>query len=118
MGLDVKQCKRGEIYYVDVEGGIGSEQKGERPALIIQNDIGNTYSTTTIVSFITSISKKKNMPVHVGINPEESGLPKESMIMLEQIRTVDKRRLIRKVSELSDEKMKKVDEAIKISLLS
>lgn len=118
MGLDVKQCKRGEIYYVDVEGGIGSEQKGERPALVIQNDIGNTYSTTTIVSFITSISKKKNMPVHVVINPKESGLPKDSMIMLEQIRTIDKRRLIRKVSELNDEKMREVDDAIKISLLS
>lgn len=105
---------RGEIYYADLSPVIGSEQGGVRPVLIIQNDMGNKYSPTTIVAPITSRISKKLLPTHILLN-ECEGL-KNSVILLEQIRTIDKSRLKQKVSQLPPEKVEALDTAIKISL--
>lgn len=107
---------RGDIFYADLSPVIGSEQGGFRPVLIIQNDIGNKYSPTTIVSAITSQIDKARLPTHVEIPAHVSGLEKNSVILLEQIRTIDKRRLKRHVSKLDEEVMAKVDEALAISV--
>ncbi|MBE3519492.1 MAG: type II toxin-antitoxin system PemK/MazF family toxin [Firmicutes bacterium] len=107
---------RGDIFYADLSPVIGSEQGGFRPVLIIQNDIGNRYSPTTIVSAITSQIDKARLPTHVEIPAHVSGLEKNSVILLEQIRTIDKRRLRRHVSKLDEEIMAKVDEALAISV--
>jgi len=108
-------CKRGEIYLVDWSPGRGSEQAGIRPALIIQNDLGNKFSPTVIVATISTKSKKV-YPFHVLIEPEESGLPEGSIVKLEQIMTIDKERLIKKVGFLNDKKMEEVEIAIHRSL--
>lgn len=108
--------KRGDIFYADLSPVIGSEQGGVRPVLIIQNDIGNRYSPTVIVSAITSQINKAKLPTHVEISYEEYGLNKDSVILLEQIRTIDKRRLKDKIGHISDEIMEQVDEALMISL--
>lgn len=107
---------RGDIFYADLSPVIGSEQGGFRPVLIIQNDIGNRYSPTTIVSAITSQIDKARLPTHVEIPAHVSGLDKDSVILLEQIRTIDKRRLKRHVAKLDDEIMAKVNEALAISV--
>lgn len=107
---------RGDIFYADLSPVIGSEQGGFRPVLIIQNDIGNKYSPTTIVSAITSQIDKARLPTHVEIPAHVSGLEKNSVILLEQIRTIDKRRLKRHVSKLDEEVMAQVDEALAISV--
>ena len=109
------EIKRGEIYWVDWNPSRGSEQSGLRPALVIQNDVGNQYSPTTIVAAITS-SVTKEYPFTVRISAKESGLPKESLINLAQILTVDKSRLVEKYGELGSAKMADVDEAITASL--
>ena len=108
--------KRGDIYYADLSPVVGSEQGGVRPVLIVQNDVGNKYSPTIIVAAITSQINKAKLPTHIEIKAREHGLPKDSVILLEQIRTIDKRRLKEKVEYLSGETMGRVDEAIKISL--
>ncbi|MGI9951252.1 type II toxin-antitoxin system PemK/MazF family toxin [Moorellaceae bacterium AZ2] len=108
-------CKRGEIHLVDWSPGRGSEQAGIRPALIIQNDVGNEHSPTTIVAAI-STRVKKVYPFHVFITPEESGLDRPSVVKLEQLMTIDKTRLVKKVGTLSEEKMEEVDRAIHLSL--
>lgn len=107
--------KKGDVYYADFEPGIGSEQAGRRPIVVIQNDIGNKHSPTTIVAMITS-KHKKPLPTHVTVSENVSGLPFESTVMLEQIRTVDKRRLGDQVGHLNDETMKQIDIAAQISL--
>jgi len=107
--------KRGDIYYADLSPVVGSEQGGIRPVLVVQNDIGNKYSPTIIVSAITAKIDKAKLPTHVEISASEFGLPKDSVILLEQIRTVDKKRLKDKIGFLSPDLMKKVDEAIQIS---
>jgi mRNA interferase MazF len=107
--------KRGDILYADLSPVIGSEQGGVRPVLIIQNDIGNKYSPTVIVAAITSQINKAKLPTHVEINAEEYGITKDSVILLEQVRTIDKKRLKEKVGHLSDELMKKVDDGLQIS---
>lgn len=107
--------KRGEIYYADLSPVVGSEQGGVRPVLIVQNEIGNKYSPTVIIAAITSKINKGKLPTHVEISAEEYGLPKDSVILLEQIRTIDKKRLKEKIGYLSPEVMKQVDEAIQIS---
>lgn len=107
--------KRGDIIYADLSPVIGSEQGGIRPVLVIQNDIGNKYSPTIIVAAITSQINKAKLPTHVEINAEEYGITKDSVILLEQIRTIDKKRLKEKVGHLSDELMKKVDDGLQIS---
>lgn len=111
-----RQITRGEIYYADLSPVVGSEQGGLRPVLIIQNNIGNKYSPTVIVSAITSQLSKAKIPTHIELPAREHNLPKDSVILLEQIRTIDKRRLNEKVSTLSPAKMNQVDKAILISL--
>lgn len=108
--------KRGDIYYADLSPVIGSEQGGIRPVLIIQNDIGNKYSPTVIISAITSQINKAKLPTHVEISSEDYGLSRDSVVLLEQIRTIDKRRLKDKIGHISDELMEQVDKAASISL--
>ena len=110
-----KEIKRGEIYWVDWNPGRGSEQTGKRPALVIQNDIGNKYGPTTIVA-ACSTAIKKPYPFIVPISKKESGLPKDCSVNLATIMTVDSSRLIERAGELSLRKMAEVDEAIKRSL--
>lgn len=109
------QIKRGDIYYADLSPVIGSEQGGIRPVLVIQNDVGNKYSPTTIVSAITSQINKAKLPTHVEINAADYGLNKDSVVLLEQVRTIDKKRLREKIGHFDDDMMEKVNEAIKIS---
>ena len=108
--------KRGDIFYADLSPVVGSEQGGVRPVLVIQNDIGNKYSPTIIVSAITSQINKAKLPTHVEIKAEDFGLLKDSVILLEQVRTIDKRRLREKIGKLDDELMLKVDEGLYISI--
>jgi mRNA interferase MazF len=108
--------KRGDIYYADLSPVIGSEQGGIRPVLILQNDIGNKYSPTVIIAAITSQINKAKLPTHVEISSEEYGLNKDSVILLEQIRTIDKRRLKDKIGHISDELMHQVDDSLMVSL--
>ncbi len=110
------QIKRGEIYYADLSPVVGSEQGGVRPVLIIQNDVGNKYSPTVIVSAITSQLGKAKLPTHIELPAEKYNLPKNSVALLEQIRTLDKRRLQEKVTTLSPDKMREVNKALLISL--
>jgi len=107
--------KRGDIYYADLSPVVGSEQGGVRPVLIVQNDIGNKYSPTVIAAAITSQINKAKLPTHIEITSQEYGLAKDSVILLEQIRTIDKKRLKEKIGHLDDELMEKVNEALSIS---
>src|SRR5690554_5385520 len=107
---------RGEIYYADLSSGVGSEQGGKRPVLIIQNDVGNRFSPTVIVAAITSKIDKAKLPTHIEISAKNTNLEKDSVILLEQIRTIDKKRLQRHVTHLEKYIIKKVNEAIEISL--
>lgn len=107
--------KRGDIYLVNLDPVIGSEQSGIRPALIIQNDLGNKYSPTVIVLAITSKTKKE-IPTHVNVGKDIDGLEKDSIILVEQVRTIDKERLIKKIGKLDDQKMQEVKKALKLSL--
>ncbi len=108
--------KRGEIYLADLDPVRGHEQAGTRPVLIIQNDVGNQYSSTTIAAAITSRLSKKRLAVHVEISVQESGLPQDSVVLLDQIRTLDQERLSRSMGRLSMEKMREVDLALHKSL--
>jgi len=108
--------KRGDIYYADLRPVVGSEQGGIRPVLIIQNDIGNMHSPTVIVAAITSKLKKTQMPTHIHLDSSSCELIKDSVILLEQIRTIDKQRLKGIVCHLDAEMMEKVDRALKVSL--
>jgi len=108
--------RRGDVYYADLSPVIGSEQGGVRPVLVLQNDIGNRYSPTVIVSAITSQIEKAKLPIHVELDGERYGLERDSVILLEQIRTIDKRRLREKVTHLDEEIMQRVNEALMISL--
>jgi len=107
--------RRGDIFYADLSPVIGSEQGGVRPVLIVQNDIGNRYSPTVIAAAITSQINKAKLPTHIEINGQEYGLLKDSVILLEQIRTIDKKRLREKIGHLDDELMFRVNEALGIS---
>ncbi len=107
--------RRGEIYYVDWSPGRGSEQAGIRPALIVQNDVGNQVSPTTIVAAV-STQERRPYPFQVGITAQESGLPKNSIVKCEQIQTIDQVRLGRLAGTLRAEKMKEVDQALKRSV--
>ncbi len=107
--------KRGDIYYADLSPVVGSEQGGLRPVLIIQNDIGNRYSPTVIAAAITSRMSKSRLPTHIDIYADRAGLTKNSVILLEQIRTIDKRRLKEKMGHLDDITMQTVNQAIQVS---
>ncbi len=107
--------KRGDIYYADLSPVVGSEQGGVRPVLIIQNDIGNKYSPTVIATAITSQINKAKMPTHIELDANEYGLSKDSVVLAEQIRTIDKKRLKEKIGHLDEELMTRVNEALEIS---
>lgn len=115
-------CKRGDIYYADLSPVVGSEQGGLRPVLIIQNDIGNKYSPTVIAAAITSKTGKTKLPTHIGIEgsmssqaEQNAGLLRDSVVLLEQVRTIDKQRLKEKMGHLDDSVMKSINEAIAVS---
>lgn len=107
--------KRGDIYYADLSPVVGSEQGGIRPVLVIQNDTGNKYSPTVIAAAITSRINKAKMPTHIELAAKEYGLHKDSVVLLEQIRTIDKRRLREKIGRIDDELMDSVNDALSIS---
>lgn len=108
--------KRGEMYYADLSPVVGSEQGGVRPVLVVQNDIGNKYSPTVIAAAVTSQINKAKLPTHIEIHAGKYGLNKDSVILLEQIRTLDKKRLKEKIGELEDDTMSKVNDALLVSL--
>ena len=107
--------KRGDIYYADLSPVVGSEQGGLRPVLIVQNDVGNKYSPTVIAAAITSKMGKTKLPTHIDVFANQVGLSKDSVILLEQIRTIDKKRLKEKMGHLDDDTMKNVNNAIGVS---
>ena len=108
--------KRGEIYYADLSPVVGSEQGGVRPVLIIQNDTGNRYSPTVIAAAITSQTGKARLPTHIELPvQQECGLTKDSVVLLEQVRTLDKRRLRERMGRVDDQVMEKIDTAIAVS---
>ena len=114
-GEKTMNIKRGDIYYADLSPVVGSEQGGLRPVLIVQNDIGNRYSPTVIAAAITSRMGKTRLPTHIDIYASEVGLTKDSVILLEQIRTLDKRRLREKMGHLDGAVMERVNTAISVS---
>ena len=107
--------KRGEIYYADLSPVIGSEQGGIRPVLIVQNDVGNRYSPTVIAAAITSQRDKTNLPTHIKVNADGCGLAKDSIVLLEQVRTIDKQRLKERMGRLDVYSMDQVDQALSVS---
>lgn len=111
----LQSIKRGDIFYADLSPVIGSEQGGLRPVLIVQNDVGNKYSPTVIAAAITSRMGKTRLPTHIDIHADRVGLSKDSVILLEQIRTLDKKRLKEKMGHLDDDVMNRVDLAIAVS---
>ncbi|HSQ33658.1 MAG TPA: type II toxin-antitoxin system PemK/MazF family toxin [Peptostreptococcaceae bacterium] len=110
------EIKRGDLFYADLSPVVGSEQGGVRPVLIIQNDIGNKYSPTVIVAAITSQINKAKLPTHIEISANEYGLNKDSVVLLEQIRTIDKKRLREKIGNLDEGIMISVDNGLQVSL--
>ena len=107
--------KRGDIYYADLSPVVGSEQGGLRPVLIIQNDVGNKYSPTVIAAAITSRMEKAKLPTHIDLYADKVGLSKDSVVLLEQVRTIDKQRLKEKMGHLDDESMSDINNAIAVS---
>jgi len=108
--------KRGEVYVADLSGSIGSEQTGTRPVVIIQNNIGNQHSPTVIVACITTKAKKTGMPTHIIVRMSEGSLSRRSMIMAEQLRTIDRKRLRDRIGTVDDLTQQQIDKAISISL--
>ena len=107
--------KRGEIYYADLSPVVGSEQGGVRPVLIVQNDIGNKHSPTVSAAAITSQKEKNKLPTHIELNASACGLAKDSVVLLEQVRTLDKRRLKERMGELDSDAMSQVNSALSVS---
>ena len=107
--------KRGDIYYADLSPVIGSEQGGIRPVLVVQNDVGNKYSPTVIAAAITSQINKAKLPTHIEVDAQTYGLPKDSVILLEQVRTIDKKRLKEKIGRIDSDLMDRVNNALSIS---
>lgn len=108
--------KRGEIYYADLSPVVGSEQGGIRPVLIVQNDVGNKHSPTVIAAAITSKQEKSRLPTHISVQASSCGLAKDSVVLLEQVRTLDKRRLKERMGELDSGSMQQVNDALQVSL--
>ena len=108
--------RRGDVYYADLRPVVGSEQGGIRPVLIVQNDIGNRHSPTVIIAAITSRMNKAKLPTHIEISSDNSTVRRDSIVLLEQLRTIDKTRLRDKVCHLEEEVMQKIDRALRISL--
>lgn len=109
------KVQRGDIYYADLSPVVGSEQGGIRPVLIVQNDIGNRFSPTVIAAAITSQKDKAQLPTHIHVHSGENGLAKDSIVLLEQIRTLDKRRLREHMGHLDEQSMAQVNRALRIS---
>lgn len=107
--------KRGDVFYADLSPAVGSEQGGVRPVLVVQNDVGNKYSPTIVISAITSQINKAKLPIHIEIDATEFGLNKDSVVLLEQIRTIDKKRLRDKIGHFNEELMDKVNQGLLIS---
>ena len=107
--------KRGDIYYADLSPVVGSEQGGVRPVLIIQNDVGNRYSPTVIAAAITSKQSKNKLPTHIPIEAGDCGLQRDSVVLLEQVRTLDKRRLKEKMGSVDVQSMKAINQALSVS---
>ncbi len=107
--------KRGDIYYADLSPVVGSEQGGIRPVLIVQNNVGNKYSPTVIAAAITSQQSKSKLPTHIPLQADTSGLAKDSMVLLEQVRTIDKKRLKEKMGSIDESSMSAINNAISIS---
>ncbi|MEE1187261.1 MAG: type II toxin-antitoxin system PemK/MazF family toxin [Acutalibacteraceae bacterium] len=107
--------RRGDIYYADLSPVVGSEQGGVRPVLIVQNDVGNKYSPTVIAAAITSQREKATLPTHIKLNADDSGLAKDSIVLLEQVRTIDKKRLKEKMGTLDTDSMNQINEALSVS---
>lgn len=107
--------KRGDLFYADLSPVVGSEQGGVRPVLVVQNDVGNKYSPTVIAAAVTSQINKAKMPTHIEISAETYGLVKDSVILMEQIRTIDKKRLKEKIGHADDELMQRVNRALSVS---
>ena len=108
--------RRGELYRAQLDPVLGSEQGGTRPVLVVQNNVGNKYSPTVIVLAVTSRTGKARLPTHVEIRAQESGLPQDSLILAEQVRTLDKQRLGQKLGEIPENVMEQVSHALKLSL--
>ena len=107
--------KRGDIYYADLSPVVGSEQGGVRPVLIVQNDVGNRYSPTVIAAAITSQRDKAKLPTHIELHSSQCGLSRDSIVLLEQIRTIDKRRLKERMGRLDDRAMNQINHALQVS---
>ena len=107
--------KRGDLFYADLSPVVGSEQGGVRPVLVVQNDVGNKYSPTVIAAAVTSPINKSKMPTHIEISAETYGLVKDSVILMEQIRTIDKKRLKEKIGHADEELMERVNRALSVS---
>ncbi len=107
--------KRGDIYYADLSPVVGSEQGGIRPVLIVQNDVGNKYSPTVIAAAITSQKDKSKLPTHIALHSQDCGLSKDSVVLLEQVRTIDKKRLKERMGMLDEDAMYQVNSALSIS---
>jgi len=110
------EIKRGELYFANLSPVVGSEQGGTRPVLIVQNDVGNKYSPTVIVAAITSKLNKAKLPTHIELDASTYGLEKDSVILLEQIRTIDKARLQQKIGNLDNQTLESVNKSLLISL--
>lgn len=107
--------KRGDIFYADLSPVVGSEQGGIRPVLIVQNNVGNRFSPTVIAAAITSQKYKTNLPTHIRVNADECGLSRDSIVLLEQVRTIDKRRLRERMGNLDETDMGRIDRALSVS---
>ena len=108
--------RRGDVYYADLRPVVGSEPGGVRPVLIVQNDIGNRHSPTVICAAITSKMNKAKLPTHIEIRSSQYDMDKDSVVLLEQIRTIDKKRLMDRICHLDESIMRKIDQALRVSL--
>ena len=115
MGVKNVNVRRGDIYYADLSPVVGSEQGGIRPVLIVQNDVGNRFSPTVIAAAITSQKDKSRLPTHIQLNSTGSGLARDSIVLLEQIRTIDKQRLKEHMGRLDDNSMNRINQALNVS---
>ena len=112
----VDKILRGDVFLADLSPVIGSEQGGKRPVLIIQNDVGNHFSTTVIVAAITAKNTKANIPTHIEIKKDQFGFERDSVVLLEQLRTIDKVRILEKITQVDAEFMQTINEGLKVSL--
>ena len=108
--------KKGDLFFADLSPVVGSEQGGVRPVLVVQNDVGNKYSPTIIVAAVTSQTSKAKLPTHVQIHATEGGLSKDSVVLLEQLRTIDKQRLKERIGALNEKQIPDVEKALSVSL--